>query len=155
MLISAGLSGKLADRFGKPQVMYVSLLIYGPGLLLPLLFRAPLLLAAILPIVAMGGGVVMMLPYAVLIPLMPEGQHGALTGFFSLTRGLGTMLGPLLAGVAVQLLHGPFAATHGYQAMWLVCSAAIFLSIPFSRHLLRAGPAATIPPLASSQGPQS
>lgn len=136
MLTSAGLSGKLADRFGKPRVMYVALLVYAPGLLLPFLSRTPILLAAILPVVAMGGGVVMTLPYAVLIPLMPDGEHGALTGFFSLTRGLGTMLGPLLAGVAVQVLRGPFSATHGYQAMWLVCSAAILLGLPFSRRLL-------------------
>ncbi|MGI9185567.1 MAG: MFS transporter [Solirubrobacteraceae bacterium] len=137
VLISAGLSGKLADRFGKPRVMFVSLLVYGPGLLLPLISRTPILLAVILPVVAMGGGVVMTLPYAVLIPLMPDREHGALTGFFSLTRGLGTLLGPLVAGVAIQVLHGPFSSTHGYQAMWLVCSAAIFASIPFSRHLLR------------------
>lgn len=137
VLISAGLSGKLADRFGKPRVMFIALIIYAPGLLLPFLSHAPVLLAAILPVVAMGGGVVMTLPYAVLIPMMPEGQHGALTGFFSLTRGLGTVAGPLVVGIAIQVLRGPFSSTHGYQAMWLVCSAAIVLSIPFSRHLLQ------------------
>ena len=137
VLIAAGLSGKFADRFGKPRVMYASLLVYAPGLLLPFLSRSPILLAAILPVVAMGGGVVMTLPYAVLIPLMPAGQHGTLTGFFSLTRGLGALLGPLLAGLTVEVLRGPFSSTHGYQAMWLVCSAAIFLSLPFSRHLLQ------------------
>lgn len=49
VLISAGLSGKLADRFGKPRVMYVALLVYAPGLLLPFLSRTRILLAAILP----------------------------------------------------------------------------------------------------------
>ncbi len=137
VLISAGLSGKLADRFGKRRVMFLSLLAYGPGLLLPFLSQAPILLAVVVPVVALGGGVVMTLPYAVLIPMMPDGEHGALTGFFSLTRGLGTLLGPLVAGIAIQVARGPFSGTHGYQAMWLVCSAAIFLSIPFSRQLLR------------------
>ncbi len=140
VLISAGLSGKLADRFGKPRVMFLSLVVYGPGLLLPFLSRTPILLAAILPVVAMGGGVVMTLPYAVLIPMMPEGEHGALTGFFSLTRGLGTLLGPLVGGIVIGALRGPFSSTHGYQAMWLVCSAAIFISIPFSRQLLARHP---------------
>jgi hypothetical protein len=40
------------------------------------------------------------------------------------------MLGPLLAGVAIQLLGSGFSSTHGYAAMWIVTSAAILLSIP-------------------------
>lgn len=137
VLIAALISGKLADRLGKPRVMYVALVIYGPGLLLPFLTQAPAVLIVTLPIVALGGGAIMTLPYALLIPLMPDGEHGALTGFYSLTRGLGTMLGPLITGLAIQLLRQPLAGTRGYQAMWLVCSAAILASIPFAHRLLR------------------
>jgi MFS family permease len=72
----------------------------------------------------------MALPYAVLIPLMPDEEHGALTGVYSFSRGLGTWLGPLLAGLAITLLRGTFEATHGYQAMWLVCSASVLASLP-------------------------
>jgi hypothetical protein len=39
-------------------------------------------------------------------------------------------LGPLLAGVAIGVLDGPFSGTDGYQAMWGVCAAAILLSVP-------------------------
>lgn len=53
---------------------------------------------AAIPSVATGGGIIMALPYAVMMPLMPEGQHGSLTGCYSLSRGLGTWLGPLLGG---------------------------------------------------------
>ena len=41
----------------------------------------------------------------------------------------------LLAGLAISLLRAPLASTHGYAAMWLVCSAAILASIPFMRPL--------------------
>ncbi len=102
--------------------MYIALMIYGPGLLLPFLTQTPVILIFTLPIVALGGGAIMTLPYALLIPLMPEGEHGALTGFYSLTRGLGTMLGPLITGLTIQLLRHPLAGTRGYQGMWLVCS---------------------------------
>ena len=44
----------------------------------------------------------MSLPYALLMPMMPRGAHGAVTGLYSLSRGVGTSLGPLLAGVAIQ-----------------------------------------------------
>jgi len=45
----------------------------------------------------------MTLPYAVLIPLMSDGEHGALTGFFSLTRVINTVGGPARARVIVLL----------------------------------------------------
>lgn len=140
VLPAALISGKLADRLGKPRVMLAALVVYGPGLLLPFLTQTRPILIAAVPLVAIGGGVIMTLPYALLIPLMPAGEHGALTGFYSLTRGLGTMLGPLVAGVTIQLLRHPLAATHGYQAMWLVCSAAVLLSIPFAWRLLDSAP---------------
>jgi hypothetical protein len=62
--------------------------------------------------------------------MMPDGEHGALTGFYSLSRGIGISLGPLLAGGAIELLRGPLASTSGFAAMWGVCAVAIFLSVP-------------------------
>jgi MFS family permease len=129
VLLAALASGKLADRFGPTTVLRAALPVYGLGLLIPLLFADRLLVALSIPFVATGGGVIMALPYAVLIPLMPEHEHGALTGFYSLSRGIGTWLGPLLGGVAITVLAGPFSATQGYQAMWLVCSASVLLSL--------------------------
>ena len=52
------------------------------------------------------------------------GAHGAVTGLYSLSRGVGTSLGPLLAGVAIE------AAGEDYRWTWLVCGAAILVSIP-------------------------
>jgi MFS family permease len=124
------ISGKLADRFGPVAVMRISLLIYGVGLLVPFLVANKVVVAAVTPLVGFGGGVVMTLPYALLIPLMDDDDHGLTTGLYSVSRGVGTALGPLLAGVAIGLLDGVFTKTDGYQAMWGVCAAAVLLSIP-------------------------
>ena len=51
---------------------------------------------------------------------------------------MGTALGPLLGGVAIQFLKGPLASTKGFAAMWLVCALAILASIPFLRRLRHA-----------------
>ena len=124
------ISGQLADRFGAVRVMRVSLLIYGVGLLIPFFFDNTIVVACVAPLVGFGGGVVMTLPYALLIPLMADDDHGLTTGLYSVSRGVGTALGPLLAGIAIGLFAGVFPGTDGYQAMWLVCAAAILLSVP-------------------------
>ena len=135
VLIAAGVSGKLADRYGQLRVMHVGLPLYGLGLLVPFLFTAPVLVAIAVPFIAVGGGVIMALPYAVLMRLMPEEAHGALTGYYSFSRGLGTWLGPLLAGVAVTATGGVFTDTQGLQAVWGVCAAAVLLSLVPVRRL--------------------
>ncbi len=130
ILVAAPVSGKLGDRLGRARVMRVALWVYGLGLLLPFLVTSKAALGAVLPLVAFGGGVLMTLPYALLVPMMPEDHRGALSGFYSLSRGVGTMLGPLLAGLAIQALDGPLASTKGYAALWGVAAAAILGSIP-------------------------
>jgi MFS family permease len=126
---AAVFAGKLADRYGALRVLGVALPVHGLGFLVPLLATEPAIIASAIPFIAIGGGVIMALPYAVLIPLMPEDEHGAVTGYYSFSRGLGTWLGPLLAGAAITALDGFFKATDGYQAVWGVCSAAILLSL--------------------------
>src|SRR5262249_38398171 len=128
VLLAALASGKLADRFGAVRVMAVALPIHGAGFIVPCLFGAKLLVALAVPFIAIGGGMIMALPYAILMPLMPDDERGALTGYYSLSRGLGTWLGPLLAGLAI-------GAAHSYQAVWGVCAAAILLSLVPLRRL--------------------
>jgi MFS family permease len=137
VLLSALASGKLADRHGRLKVLRAALPVYGLGFLVPLVFTAKLAVALSIPLIAVGGGVLMALPYAILIPLMPEDEHGALTGYYSLSRGLGTWFGPLLAGVAVTGLAGVFSATHGYQAVWGVCAVSVLASLWPVRRLRR------------------
>ena len=129
VLVGALVSGPLGDKHGRVRVMRYSLVLYGVGLLVPFLTTATLPLLLCVPLVAFGGGVTMSLPYALLMPMMPHGQHGSVTGLYSLSRGLGTSLGPLLGGIAVQ------AAGEDYKWVWLVCAVAILLSIPAMRPL--------------------
>ena len=128
--VAAPVSGALADRLGTVRVMRGSLLLYGTGLLVPFVTSSHLVIGLVTPVIGFGGGVVMTLPYALLMPLMGHDDRGLTTGLYSVSRGVGTALGPLLAGVAIQLGAGPLDGTDGYQAMWLVCAAAILASVP-------------------------
>jgi MFS family permease len=92
-------------------------------------------IAAAVVLVALGGGVVMTLPYALLMPLMDDAEHGTLTGFYGVSRGVGIAAGPLLAGAAIGLTGDLFAGTGGYQATWGVCAAAVLLSLVPLRRL--------------------
>jgi MFS family permease len=133
VLLASPVSGKLGDRIGRAKVMTWSLAIYGIGLVVPFATTNPALLVPVLPIVAFGGGVIMTLPYALLMPMMPPDEHGALTGFYSVSRGIGVALGPALAGAAIEV------AGQDYRAMWLVCAAGVLASIPFTRRLRKNG----------------
>lgn len=134
VLVAAPVAGRLADRHGGEVVLRRALPLYGLGLIaLPLVADRLWAVLPLIPVIAFGGGVIMTLPYAVLMSRMPRGRHGAVTGLYSLSRGVGTALGPLLAGAAISLLREPLAATEGYAAMWPVCGAAVLLSIPLVR----------------------
>jgi MFS family permease len=123
VLAGAVVSGPLGDRYGRVRVMRLSLALYGFGLLVPFATTATAPLLVAVPLIAFGGGVTMSLPYALLIPMMPAGAHGAVTGLYSLSRGLGISLGPLIGGVAIE------AAGENYRWVWLVCAAAIIASL--------------------------
>lgn len=128
MFLAAPFAGLLGDRYGKIRVARIAAVVFGLGLLLPVFTTQMWILLPILPIVAVGGATVLTLPYAILMPMMPDDQHGKLTGLYSTSRGIGIMLGPLLAGVFIALLKHVLPA-RGYSAMWLVCSAAMLLSV--------------------------
>jgi MFS family permease len=133
VLVAAPISGKLGDRFGKTRVVSLSIWPFGLGLLIPLFTQNPYVALPIVPLVAFGGGMILTLPYAILMPLMPDEEHGLITGFYSFSRGVGILLGPLLAGVAITALHSELSSTHGYAAMWLVCALSMLASGAFMR----------------------
>ena len=136
ILFGAAGAGKVADKIGHLRTVTISLLFYGAGFLIPALTTSKPAIAVSIPFIALGGGVVMTMAYALLIPLMPEHDHGMLTGFYSISRGVGIIVGPVLAGVLIWVTKsGPFSATHGFQAIWLVCSGASFASVFFVRRL--------------------
>jgi MFS family permease len=134
ILLAAPLSGKLADALGKTKIMRWAAILFGVGLLVPVLTNNIWIGVAILPLVAFGGAVVLTLPYALLIPMMPKGEHGRITGLYSTSRGIGLMLGPLLAGATISLGKNVFLA-HGYSAMWLVCGLSMLSSVLFLKNI--------------------
>ncbi|HET7530366.1 MAG TPA: MFS transporter [Mycobacteriales bacterium] len=133
---SAPLSGKAGDKWGHLRVLQVAVPIYGLGLLLPAFWHGAWVLAVV-PIVAAAAATVMVVPFAALMRMMSEEDHGAVSGVFTLSRGLGTMLGPLLTGTAILLLRGPFSDTKGFGAMWLVIGAATLASWPLLAKMRR------------------
>jgi MFS family permease len=139
ILVGAGATGKIADKFGRIRVVRIALIAYGVGYLIPIFTTSRVLIGVAAPFIAVGGGAVMTLAYAILMPLMPEDEHGALTGFYSLSRGVGIVSGPILAGVLVAVSRHVFTGTQGFQAMWIVCAAAAFGSLVFVRRLAQAG----------------
>lgn len=130
ILLGAVTSGRVGDKVGIARTMQHGLWIYGLALAVPIFTTNHYVLVATVPLIAFGGGMTMTLSYAVLIPLMPRDLHGLLTGFYSMSRGLGVMLGPLLGGIAIQAMKGVFPSTHGYAAVWIVTSCSLLASIP-------------------------
>ncbi len=132
---AAVLSGFLSDRIGVHRLLSVALPIYGFGLLLLVFTQSVAIVVPVMPAIALGGAVVLTLPYALLTELMPKGKHGAISGLFGLSRGLGVVLGPLIAGAAIDIFQPWLESTDGYAAVWLVAGAAVLLSIPLQRKM--------------------
>ncbi len=99
--------------------------------------RAALLVVLVF-VVAIAGGSVMTLAWGLLFKLMPPADRGAISGLATTTKGLGLLVGPLVAGAAIELLRGPLAETEGYQALWPVLGAPILIVLPFVAMLARA-----------------
>jgi Na+/melibiose symporter-like transporter len=139
ILIGAAGSGKLGDRLGRIRVVTVALIGYGAGYLVPAFTTSRPAIAVAIPFIALGGGTVMTMAYALLMPLMPADEHGALTGYYSLSRGVGIAIGPVLAGALIWITRGGvFKTTHGFQAVWIVCAAASLGSLLFLRRMANA-----------------
>lgn len=133
-LIAAPVAGALADRLGHQRVMLVAAWAFAIGLLPGLLTTDELFVIAVVP-VAFAAVVLVTLPFSLLMGLLPGvGQHGAAASLFGMSRGLGILLGPLLAGLAIQatrsLQFGALEETNGYAAAFAVAAVLLLCSIP-------------------------
>jgi len=121
--VAAVVAGSLASRFGLANVILVGSAVYGGGYLLgalPTEWR----LWYLAPIfgVAIAGGLVMTLAWGLLYSVMPEEQRGTAAGLATTTKGLGLIVGPVVAGGAIDLF--------GYRTLWPICGAFVLSAIP-------------------------
>jgi MFS family permease len=77
----------------------------------------------------------MTLAWGLLFKLMPPGDRGAIAGLATTTKGFGLLIGPLLAGAAIDILSPYLEDTRGYQALWPILGVAILLSVPLVARL--------------------
>jgi MFS family permease len=124
-VVGALVSGKLGDRYGPGRVLPVALCIFGVGLAVGTFSTSVVVLGIAFPFIALSGGAAAALPYALLLQLTPSKKHGIVAGLFDASSGIGTLLGPMLTGISIDLLRPLFPASHGYAAMWPVLSLSV------------------------------
>ncbi len=138
-VLAAISSGPLGDRFGLARVIFGASFVYGGGLLVAGLAQEwhNWYYGLILP-VAVAGGTVMTLSWALLFRLMPPQHRGAIAGLATTTKGMGLLVGPLVAGVMIDVLKPHLNRTDGYEALWPVCAVPVLAAIPLVASLIRA-----------------
>jgi MFS family permease len=136
-MVAGLISGYLADKYGRSRIMRVGLWLYLGGAVVGVLMGNIKWAFILLPIFGLGGSIVMTLPYAILIRLMPKAHIGQFTGMFSMVRGLANVIAPLLAGGAIDIakhyLRGTQYQGREYAAIWAVCGVMIIISLFFFR----------------------
>jgi MFS family permease len=138
-IVAAAGAGPLGDRFGIARVIAWASVVYGAGLLVAGVPSSwdDSYFALIVP-VAIAAGIVMTLAWGLLFKLMPEDERGAISGLATMTKGVGLLLGPLGAGVAIDAFSGVLRGTDGYQVLWPLCALPILAAIPLAWSLQRA-----------------
>jgi MFS family permease len=130
-------SGYLADKYGRSRVMRVGLWVYLGGCLLGAFMPDIKWAFIFLPIFGLGGSIVLTLPYAILIRLMPKEHIGQFTGMFSMMRGFANIIAPVIAGGAIdiagRIFHEGFHPGREYAVIWLVSGVMIAISLFFFR----------------------
>jgi MFS family permease len=137
-VIAALGAGPLGDTFGLARVIFGASFLYGAGLLVAGIAQEwhDWYYGLILP-VAVAGGTVMTLSWALLFKLMPAQHRGAISGLATTTKGLGLLVGPLVAGVMIDVTSPYLDKTHGYQVLWPVCALPVLAAIPLVGSLIR------------------
>jgi MFS family permease len=134
-------SGFVADRVGISRVLFFASFVYGGGYVAAGLAQNwhDWYYAAIFP-VAVAGGTVMTQAWGLLFKLMPPLHRGAIAGIATMTKGIGLLVGPLIAGTAIDVLSPYLSATDGYQVLWPLCGLPILAVIPLVWSLIKVEP---------------
>src|ERR671937_159953 len=136
----------VADRIGLGRVIFFCSFVYGGGLLAGGWAREwhDWYYGLIFP-VAIAGGAVMTQAWGLLFKLMPPKHRGAISGLATTTKGVGLLLGPLLAGGAIDLASRYLGSTNGYQVLWPMCALPILAAIPLLVRLMEVEPVGKAP----------
>jgi MFS family permease len=136
-LVAALVAGRLGDRLGLAPVIVVASLVYGGGYMAGGLATQwhEWYLPVIFP-VAIAGGIVMTLAWGLLFKLMPQQHRGAISGLATTTKGLGLLIGPLVAGAAIDILNPHLESTQGYQVLWPICGLPVLAVVPLVARLI-------------------
>jgi maltose/moltooligosaccharide transporter len=126
-------SGYLADKYGRARVMRVGLWVYLGGCILGVFMTNIKWAFICLPVFGLGASVVLTLPYAILIQLMPKAHVGQFTGMFSMMRGFANIVAPLVAGAAIDIADRYMKEGREYSVIWMVSGLMIVISLFFFR----------------------
>jgi len=130
-VLAAIAAGKFGDEFGVGNVILGASVVYGFGLLVAGFAQTwHWWFYALIAPVAMAGGVVMTLAWALLFKVMPTTDRGTITGLATTTKGIGLVMGPLAAGAAIDTFHSYFRSTDGYAVIWPVVAIPVLAVIP-------------------------
>jgi MFS family permease len=135
---AAAMAGPIGERVGATRVVFWASLVYASGLLIAGFAQTwkSWYYAFIFP-VAVAGGMVMTLSWAILFRLMPPEQRGAISGIATTTKGWALIGGPLVAGLLIDLWEPYLSATDGYQILWPFCALLVIASIPIVARVWR------------------
>ena len=103
-IVAALVAGRIGDRVGLARVIIVASAVYGTGLVAGGLGREwHAWYLGLIFLVAIAGGTVMTLAWGLLFKLMPPDERGAISGLATTTKGVGLVIGPLVAGGVIDL----------------------------------------------------
>jgi MFS family permease len=130
-VVAAVGAGRLGDRVGLGRLIFISSFVYGGGFLVGGLATTwHYWYLGLVFVVAIAGGTVMTLAWGLLFKLMPVEHRGAASGLATTTKGVGLIVGPVVAGAAIDLTS--------YRALWPVCALPVLAAIPIVLRLMHA-----------------
>jgi EmrB/QacA subfamily drug resistance transporter len=118
--------GKVADILGKTRVFRLGFLVFGAGSLLCACAWSLGALVAARVFQAIGASMFMSSNQGIVASVFPHEERGRALGFLGTTVAIGTMIGPPLGGLMVQLL--------GWQSLFLInVPVSVFAFVAGSR----------------------
>ncbi len=95
--------GKIADKLGKVRVFELGFLVFGTGSLLCALSWSLLVLIIARSLQAIGASMFMSSNQGIIASIFPPEERGRALGFLGTTVAVGTMVGPPLGGIMVDV----------------------------------------------------